>query len=70
LLGKPVLDGDIPSLNPSKFVQLLPERLHEACASGSSAWVQDTDAEDSSRLLRVNRGAMRKEHGAKQQADH
>ena len=29
LLCKPVLDGDILSLNPSKLAQLLPERLHE-----------------------------------------
>ena len=36
-LGKPVLDGDILSLNPSKLAQLLPERLHEDRATGSSA---------------------------------
>ena len=37
LLGKPVLDGDILSLNPSKLAQLLPERLHEDRATRSSA---------------------------------
>ena len=37
LLGKPVLDGDILSLNPSKLAQLLPERVHEDRATGSSA---------------------------------
>ena len=37
LLGKPVLDGDILSLDPSKLAQLLPERLHEDRATRSSA---------------------------------
>ena len=37
LLGKPVLDGDILSLNPSKLAQLLPERFQEDRATGSSA---------------------------------
>ena len=65
LLCKPVLDGDILSLNPSKLAQLLPERLHEDRATGSSAWIQETDAEDFSWLLRVSERAKRKEHGAK-----
>ena len=46
LLGKPVLDGDIFSLNPSKLAQLLPERLQEDRATGSSACIQETYAED------------------------
>ena len=46
LLCKPVLDGDILSFNPSKLAQLLPERLHEDRATGSSAWIQETYAED------------------------
>ena len=37
LLCKSVLDGDILSLNPAKLAQLLPERLHEDRATGSSA---------------------------------
>ena len=37
LLGKSVLDGDILSLDPAKLAQLLPERLHEDRATGSSA---------------------------------
>ena len=66
LLGKPVLDGDIFSLNPSKLAQLLPERVHEDRATGSSACIQETDAEDFSCLLRVGkRNAKHKEHGAK-----
>ena len=36
-LSKPVLDSDIFSLNPSKLAQLLPERVHENRATGSSA---------------------------------
>ena len=46
LLGKPVLDGDILSLDPAKLPQLLPERLHENRATRSSACIQETDAED------------------------
>ena len=53
LLGKSVLDGDILSLDPSKLAQLLPERLHENRATGSSACIQETYAEDFSCLLRV-----------------
>ena len=53
LLGKSVLDGDILSLNPSKLGQLLPERLHEDRATGSSACIQETYAEDFPWLLRV-----------------
>ena len=58
LLCKPVLDGDILSLNPSKLAQLLPERVHEDRAAGSSAWIQETDAEDFPCLLRL--GGQRK----------
>ena len=53
LLGKPVLDGDILSLNPSKLAQLLPERLQEDRATRSSACIQETYAEDFPCLLRV-----------------
>ena len=53
MLGKSVLDGDILSLNPAKLAQLLPERLHEDRATGSSAFIQETDAEDFPCLLRV-----------------
>ena len=53
LLGKPVLDGDILSLDPSKLAQLLPERLHEDRATGSSAWIQETYAGDFPCLLRL-----------------
>ena len=65
LLGKPVLDGDILSLNPSKLAQLLPERVHEDRATRSSAIIQETYAEDFSCLLRLGGKAKRKEHGAK-----
>ena len=53
LLRKPVLDGDILSLDPSKLAQLLPERLHEDRATGSSAWIQETYAENFPWLLRL-----------------
>ena len=46
LLGKPVLDGEILSLNPAKLAQLLPERLQEDRATRSSACIQETYAED------------------------
>ena len=58
LLGKPVLDGDILSFNPSKLAQLLPERLHEDRATGSSACIQETYAEDFS--LSAARGGTSK----------
>ena len=41
------------SLNPSKLGQLLPERLQEDRATGSSAWIQETDAKDFPWLLRL-----------------
>jgi hypothetical protein len=44
LLGKPILDGDILSLNPSKLAHLLRERLQEDRAAGRSAWIQETYA--------------------------
>jgi hypothetical protein len=53
LLGKSVLEGDIFSLDPAKLAQLLPERLHEACATRSSACIEETNAEDFPWLLRL-----------------
>src|SRR5436190_17285418 len=53
LLGKPVLDGDVLSLDPAKLVQLLPERLPQYRAAGSSASIQETYAEDFPCLLCV-----------------
>src|SRR5439155_12577464 len=58
---KPILDGDILSLDPAKLAQLLPERLQEARASSSSAIIQETDAGDFRWLLRVDGTAKRKE---------
>jgi hypothetical protein len=52
LLGKPILDGDILSLDPSKLAQLLPERFQENRAARSSAIIQKTDAKGLSRRLR------------------
>jgi hypothetical protein len=53
MLGKPILDGDVFSFNPSKLAHLLPERVHEDRATRSSAYIQETDAEDFPCLLRV-----------------
>jgi hypothetical protein len=64
LLGKPVLDGNIPSLNPSKLAQLLPERLQEDRDTGSRTIIQESYAEDFPCLLRLDGTAKRKEHGA------
>jgi len=50
LLGKPILDGDVFSFNPSKLAQLLPKRLQADLATGSSTIIQETNAEDFSRL--------------------
>ena len=61
LLGKPVLDGDILSLDPSKLAQLLPERLQEDRATRSSAWIQETYAEDFPCLLRVGHRPAQRE---------
>lgn len=52
-LCKPELYGYIFSLNPAKIAQLLAERLHEDRATGSSAWIQETYAENFSWLLGV-----------------
>jgi hypothetical protein len=46
LLGKPVLESDIFFLDPSKLARLLPERLRKDRATGSSALIQETYAED------------------------
>jgi hypothetical protein len=62
LLGKPVLDGDILSLNPAKLAQVLPERLQEDRATGSSATLQVTYAEDFPCLLRRGHSPSHHEH--------
>ena len=56
LLGKPVLGGNILSLDPSKLAHLLPERLQEDRDTGSIAWIQESYAEDFFWLLRVRGG--------------
>jgi hypothetical protein len=65
LLGKPIFDGNIFSLNPSKLAQLLPERVNEDRTTGSGASIQETYAENFCRLLRLGGRAKRKEHGTK-----
>ena len=69
LLGKPVLDGDILSLDPSKLAQLLPKRLQEDRATRSSAYIQETYAGDFSCLLRLSGNAKRKEQSAKRKTN-
>jgi hypothetical protein len=46
IIGKPVLDSDFLSLNPTKLAHLLPERLDGHRATGSSAAIKETYAED------------------------
>ena len=41
LLGKPVFDGEMLTLNPTKLAHLLLERVDEDRANGSSARVQE-----------------------------
>ena len=40
--------------NPPELAQLFPERVHEDRATGSSACIEKTDAEDFSWLLRLS----------------
>jgi hypothetical protein len=61
LLGKSVLEGDILSLNPSKLAQLLPEHLHEARTTRSSAYIQVTYAENFPCLLRLRHSPTQNE---------
>jgi len=55
LLGKPILDADILSFDPSKLAQLLPELVQQDGHTRSSAPIQVTDTKDFSRLLRFCR---------------
>src|SRR6185503_10247642 len=52
LLGKPVLCGDILSLNPPKLAHFLPKRVQDDRATGSSAINKETYAGDFRWLLR------------------
>jgi hypothetical protein len=52
LLRKPILDGDILALDPSKLAQLLPERLTRTALS-EAVLIQETETENFSRLLRL-----------------
>jgi len=53
------------SLNPSKLAQFLLERVQLNRATGSSTWIQVTDASDFPWLLRLGEGAESIEHHAK-----
>jgi hypothetical protein len=64
VLSKSIFDCEILSLNPSKLAQLLPERVHEDRATGSSACIEETYAKNFPWLLRPNWKAKRMEHGA------
>ena len=64
--GKPVLEGDILSLDPTKLAQLLPERVHEDRAYQKQCYdIQETYAKDFPCLLRVGGKAMSQEHSGK-----
>jgi hypothetical protein len=53
LLCRPILDGEILSLNSSKLAQLLPERLHQDRATRGIAWIQEAYTGDFPCLLRL-----------------
>src|SRR5262245_10806657 len=65
---KPILAGDILSVDPAELAQLLPECVHHDRHTGRRAWVQETDAENFPCLLRVSGNTKRKEHGAKRES--
>ena len=65
VLCKSVLDGDILSLDPSKLAEFLSQRFPRDGTTGSSARIQDADAEDFPCLLRLNGSAKGKKQGAK-----
>ena len=65
LLGKSVLDDNVLPLDPTMVAQLLAERVQLNRATGSSTWIQVTDASDFPWLLRVSEGAESIEHRAK-----
>jgi hypothetical protein len=69
LLGKSVLNGDILSLNPTELAQLLPKHVHEHSHTRSSAWIQETDTKDFSRLLRLGEKNI-KQKDSKRKADN
>ena len=66
---KSVLDGDILSLNPSKFAQLLPERFQQDGTPRSSACIQETYAEDFPCLLRLGRQSREQGAGSIEQGE-
>jgi hypothetical protein len=66
VLAKPVLDGDILSLNSAELAQLLPERLREDRTTGSSVSIQVTYAWDFLRLLRFGYDSSSKQYHYKQ----
>src|SRR5262249_48380445 len=55
VLVKPEGNGDILPLNPAKFVQLLPERVHEHRHPRSSPCIEEPYTKAFSRLLRLSR---------------
>src|SRR5262249_2217971 len=65
LLGRPILDGDILSLNPAKLAQFLSKRLQGGRHTGSSAIMQEPYAGDFPCRLRADGRPKRQEHGAK-----
>ena len=63
-LCESILDGDVLSFNPAKLAQLLPERVQADRDIGSSAIIEEPDAENFSRLLRLGGRAQRKDYRA------
>jgi hypothetical protein len=70
LLGKPILNGEILSLDPSKLAQFLSEHVQENRAARSSAIIQETDAEDFPCLLRVGHSPTQRECDSEDEKPH
>jgi hypothetical protein len=53
LIGKPILDGDVLSFDPSKIAHFLPERFQETNASRSTGYSEESYAGNFFCLLRL-----------------
>jgi hypothetical protein len=70
LLCKSVLDGDILSLDPAKFGQLLPECVYQDRSARSSALIEETYAKNFPCLLRVDHSPTEGEYESDSKDPH
>jgi hypothetical protein len=68
LIRKPILNGDILSLYPSKLTQLLAQHVEKKHTARSSASIQEPYPTNFRQLLRLGRRAKHKERGEKRKA--